>query len=150
MTIDYGFASTDDVKLDPVGLPIGEYHVRAAKEEQIDNFSETNPMPIRVTWKVLDGEHIGMERHTTFNVNNTNPVAANIARADIKKIAIATGRAVTSESPIQGRVLKVIVGYQKGSDQYTEIKKYMPADPAFLNAPVTAENPANGNDEIPF
>lgn len=139
MTIDYGFASTDDVKLDPVGLPIGEYHVLAVKEEQIDNFSETNPKPIRVTWKALDGEHIGKERFATYNVNNSNPTAANIARADIKKIAIATGRAVTADSPIQGRVLKVIVDYQKGSDQFTEVKKYLPADPAFLNAPVSTE-----------
>jgi ribosomal protein L24 len=150
MTIDYGFATTDEVKLDVMGLPIGEYHVHAIEEEQGENFSETNPAPVIVEWKVLDGEHKGKTGKVWYNVNHTNPITSNIARQTIKRIAEATGRAVTAQSPIKGRVLKVKVEAQKNDETRSEVKKYMPADDDFLNAPVAQPEAITKEAEIPF
>ena len=51
-----------------------------------------------------------------------------IAIENLKRIADATGRAVSGTSPIKGRVLRVLVGVQKNDADRTEIKKYLPAD----------------------
>lgn len=129
MTIDYGFATSDEVKFDPQGLPVGEYHVLAKEEEQGQKLSETNPFPVIVTYKVLDGDHKGREGKVWYNVNNASETTANIAKQAIKRIAEVTGRAVVpNTAPIKGRVFKVIVALQKGSDSQTNIVKYLPSE----------------------
>lgn len=128
MTVDYGFASTDNVEFDKIGGPVGEYTVRIAEEYVDEKISEKNPNPVVVLYEILDGEFKGKTFKNWYNVHNANPTTANIAKQSIKRIAEATGRAVTPTAPLHGRVFKVIVDEQKNDSSRTDIKKYLPAD----------------------
>lgn len=150
--MDYGFTTSDEVPNEVQGLSIGTYHVLAVDEVQGDAPSERNPFPVIVTWKELDSETPNRTSKVWYNVNHSSPQAANIARASVKKIADATGRPVSAMAPIKGRLCKVIVDLQKGSDSFTEIKKYLPADEGFSNAKPQAQPQAqpSSDDAAPF
>jgi acyl-coenzyme A synthetase/AMP-(fatty) acid ligase len=70
-------------------------------------------------------------------VNNASDTTANIAKQAIKRIAEVTGRAVVANTaPIKGRVFKIIVALQKGSDTQTNIVKYLPSELEEVKAPL--------------
>ena len=139
MTNDYyGFTSTDDVKYDAQGLPLGEHKVMIIGEEP-----DSKERGLVAEFEIVEGQHKGKRGKVwflttydkTFGVDPTNPKAiqtANIAKQALKRIADATGRAVTPTSPLKGRLLRVLVGVQKNDADRTEIKKYLPADKADL------------------
>lgn len=117
--IDYGF-NTDDVQLDSQGLPVGTYKAMITAEELNEKRA------LVVTYEVLDGEFKGKTGKVWYNINHENATTANIAKQAIKRIADATGKAVSPEAPLKNRVLTIEVGKQKKDDRYTEIKKYLP------------------------
>lgn len=124
--IDYGF-NTEEVEYDAPGLPVGT-HLVLIDDESIKKTPEktTNPQRLVVTFKAVEGEYKGKTHMENYNLWNTNQQAANIAKQTLKRIADATGREVSSDSPLKGRLLRIEIGMQKGSDKYTEIKKYLP------------------------
>jgi hypothetical protein len=61
-----------------------------------------------------------------FLTLHENPQTANIAKQNLKRIADATGRAVSPTAPLKGRVLTLEVAQQKKNPDYTEVKKYLP------------------------
>lgn len=127
MSIDYGFNS-EDVTLDTPGLPPGIYKVMIKSEEKKASKKDERNELLEVTYQAVEGDFKGKTIIQRYNIWNNNITASNIAKQEIKRIANATGRPVSPESPLRGRVLSIDVRYQKGSDQYTEIAKYYPED----------------------
>lgn len=136
MTIDYGFTSTDEVQYDKAGLPVGRHKVMITGEEVGETKKETNPKPLIVEFEVIEGEFKGRSGKVWYNIHNVDAQTANIAKQQIKRIADATGKAVSPSQPLKGRVLTIEVRQQKKDPNFTEIFKYLPADAT--------------DDEIPF
>lgn len=126
--LDYGF-TTDDVKLDAQGLPVGTYKAMVTSEEMNDKNA------LVVTYEVVSGEHKGRTGKVWYNINHENQTTANIARQSLKRIADATGIAVSNAAPLKNRVMTIEVGEQKKDSRYTEIKKYLPEDYINTKAP---------------
>ena len=118
----YGFESSEEVKITQ-GLPIGTYKIMALKEE-----ADPKGNGLIVEYEVVDGPNKGSRSRVWYNTLHENPQTANIAKASLKRIADATGKPISQSAPIKGRVFSVIVGQQKNNPDYTEIKKYLPAD----------------------
>jgi len=121
MTIDYGFESTDDVKYDKQGLPIGIYKVMIIGEE-----ADKDNRGVVVEYEVVSGSAKGKKGKQWLLTKHSNPDTANIAKQNIKRIADATAKAVTPSTPLKGRVLTIDVQEQKKNPDYTEIKRYLP------------------------
>lgn len=138
---NYGFASSDEVKYDIVGFPVGKYTVHA-----IDEKDETSG--IHVVYEILSGNDKGSTAKVYYNTLSDNEITAKIAKQDIKRIGEATGKPVTQEDPIQGRIFMVDVEANKKNPQYTNVKAYLPADgiPAYVKE--AAKSVAD--DSIPF
>lgn len=133
MTTDnlYGFTTSDEVKLDAQGLPIGTYKAVIASESPDEKDGVIRG--IILEWEILDGVNKGRSGKQWLLTLHSEPQTANIARQNIKRIAEATGSAVSAAAPLKGRVLTLEVGEQKKNPAYTEIKKYLPAD--YVKAP---------------
>ncbi len=76
--------------------------------------------------EILDGDHKGRKGKVWILTKHENPQTANIAKQTLKRIADATGKAVSPSAPLKGRVFRIDVAVQKKDDRYTEIKKYLP------------------------
>lgn len=124
MTNYYGFDTSDSIKLDAQGLPEGTYKARIAKEEE--DVKDGVLRGFTIEWEILEGDHKGKTAKTWYLTLHPEQQTANIAKQNIKRIAEATGRAVSPTSPLKGRVLTLVVGQQKKDPRYTEIKKYLP------------------------
>lgn len=129
----YGVATTDDVVLDRAGLPIGTYKVMVVSEEPAVKDGVTTG--VVVEYEILDGQFKGKKGKQWILTLHSNPQTSNIAKSSLKRIADATGRAISPSAPIKGRVLTLEVGLQKKDDRYTEVKKYLPEDYKVENAP---------------
>jgi len=121
MTIDYGFKSTDEVQYDSQGLPIGTYKAMIKSEE-----ADEKGRGLIAEFEVLEGNYKGKTGKVWYLTTHDNPQTANIAKQNIKRIADATGKPVSSASPLKGRVLTLEVRQQKKNPDYTEIFKYYP------------------------
>ena len=128
MSINYGFTSSDNVQYDKSGLPIGTHKVMIVGEEVGETKKETNPEPLIVEYEVLEGADKGRSGKVWYNVRNADAKTANIAQQQIKRIADATGKAVSPSAPLKGRVLTIQVRQQKNNPDYTEVCRYLPAD----------------------
>lgn len=128
---EYNF-DTSEVELETIGLPDGIHKVIIAKEEIVEN--EQNPTNLKrlvATFEVVEGELKGKYIKANYNLWNTGAKAQqtiSIAKQELKRIEIATGRPVNNENRLQGRLLRIEVGPQKGSPDYKEIKKYLPEE----------------------
>lgn len=115
----YGFESTDEVKYDKQGLPVGTYKAMIVGEE-----ADAKGRGVVVEYEVLEGEKKGKRGKVWYLTTHENPTTSNIAKQAIKRIADATGKAVTPSTPLKNRVLTVTVAEQKNDPDRTEIKKY--------------------------
>jgi len=126
--IDYGFTSTDDVKYDATGLPVGTYKAMIIAEEP-----DTKGRGVVVNYEVVSGEHKGKTGKVWYLTTHENPTTSNIAKQNIKRIADATGKSVSAQSPLKNRVLTITVAPQKNDPDRTEIKKYAPENAAVFD-----------------
>lgn len=124
MTIDYGFESTDEVKYDSQGLPVGTYKAMIVSEQPWEKGGKTTG--VVVEYEILSGEKKGQVRKYWYLTMHDNATTSNIAKQNIKRIADATGKAVSATAPLKGRVLTLTVAPQKNDPDRTEIKKYEP------------------------
>jgi hypothetical protein len=122
--INYGFESTDDVKYDKQGLPVGTHTVMIIGEEPFVKDGITQG--IIVEYEVVKGEYKGKKAKTWYLTTHASATTANIAKQNIKRIADATGKAVSGATPLKGRVFVVEVAEQKNDSDRTEIKRYFP------------------------
>jgi hypothetical protein len=122
----YGFTTSDEVKLDAQGLPVGIYKAMIASETPDEKEGVVRGLILE--YEILDGVNKGRTGKQWLLTLHTEQTTANIARQNIKRIAEATGSAVSQAAPLKGRVLTLEVGERKKNPAYTEIKKYHPAD----------------------
>lgn len=134
MTNYYGVETTDDVEYDKQGLPVGTYKAMIIGEEP-----DAKGRGVVAEYEVLEGAGKGKKGKVWYLTLHENVTTSNIAKQNLKRIAEATGRAVTAEAPLKGRVLTLVVGVQKNDESRTDIKKYLPEG-----------NVAETNDAPPF
>ena len=128
----YGFESTNDVEFDAQGLPVGIYKAMAIAEEP-----DAKGRGVIVEYEAVEGDNTGRTGKVWYLTKHESPQTANIAKQNLKRLAEATKREISASNPIKGRVVVLEVAKQKKNPDYTEIRKYHPAD---YVAP----------DEIPF
>lgn len=126
MSLDYGFETTDDLPKEVIGLPLGTYKVMAVNEEPATDKDTQEATGVIVEYEVVSGENKGVKKKVWYLTMHKNPQTANIAKANLKRLADATGKPISNTSPIVGRVFTATVGLQKNNDSYSEIKKYEP------------------------
>lgn len=129
----YGFDTTDEVKFDANGLPVGTYKAMAVSEEPF--IKENVRKGVIVEWECLEGAEKGRKGKVWYNTLHKNETTKKIAHQTLKRIAEASGAAITMSSPIKGRVLTLEVGPQKKNPDYTEVKKYHPENHTSQDAP---------------
>jgi len=117
----YGFDTTDNVKLDLQGLPLGIHKVMIVGEE-----ADPQDRGLIVEYEVVEGERKGKKSKVWYLTKHSNATTANIAKQEIKRIADATAKAVSPATPLKGRVLVVEVVTQKNDESRSQIKKYYP------------------------
>lgn len=120
---DYGFKTTDDVELDGFGLPAGTHKVMIVAEEVKETEKDTNPRYLSVSYEIVEGDLKGKQYFYGYNLWNKSLAAVKSAQRDMRRIADATGKPVSSESPLKGRVFNIIV---EKDGQYSQIKRYLP------------------------
>lgn len=136
MTNIYGFETTDDVKIDAPGLPVGTHKAMAVNEEEAKDKNTGKVTGVIVEWEVVSpGEYKGKRGKVWYNTLHENPQVANIAKQALKRIADASAKAITQSSPIKGRVVTLEVRAQKKDDRYTEVAKYLPENHAVSDTP---------------
>ncbi len=116
--IDYGFDTADVVD----GLPDGTYTVMVSKEEIKE--SQKGDKYLQVFFEVVEGDFKGQNVIQNYNIWHSNPQAANIAKAALKKIAQATNNEINQSNPMKGRVLNIEI-VQDGD--FKNVKKYSAA-----------------------
>ncbi len=138
---NYGFESSNNVKLDTFGFPVGKYAVYADCEAEVAS-------GVHILYKILSGEHKDAEASVYYNTLSENEITAKIAKQDLKRIADATGKPIDKDNMIQGRTFMVDVELNKKNPAYTNVKAYLPADgvPAYVKE--AAKDVAA--DQIPF
>lgn len=119
----YGFESTNEVEFDSAGLPVGTYKVMAVSEE-----ADEKGRGVIVEYEVVEGDFKGKRGKVWYLTKHESAQTANIAKQNLKRLAEATKREISSSNPIKGRVMVLTVAKQKKNPDYTEIKKYHPAD----------------------
>lgn len=128
MTNDiYGDFDSAKVEYDKPGLPVGIHKVMITKEERKSTKAGDNEF-LEVTFQAVEGEYKGKTTIGRYNLWNSNPKAANIAKQQLKKIGDSSGKPVSAENPLKGRVLCIEVRQQEDNSDYTEISKYYPED----------------------
>jgi len=130
MSNHYGFETTDDVQLDRQGLPVGIYKAMIIGEEP-----DTKGNGFVAEYEIVSGQFKGKKAKVWYNTLHANATTANIAKQSLKRIADATGKAVTPSTPLKGRVMTLDVQEQKKDPQYTEVKRYLPEN--HVEAPAT-------------
>lgn len=118
----YGVDSTDSVEYDKQGLPQGNSQLVMVVGEEPAKEDKGLIMEL----EILDGDHKGRKGKVWILTKHDNPQTANIAKQTLKRIADATGKAISPSAPLKGRVFRIDVAVQKKDDRYTEIKKYLP------------------------
>jgi len=131
----YGFETSDEIKIDQLGFPLGKYKV-LAKDEQ------GTATGLFVDFDIVTGEHKGTSAKVYYNTRSENEDVARIAAGDIRRIADATGKPVTPSTPIKGRAFVVEVIVNPKNERYTKVK-YLPE-----TTPVDDNSPAK--NDIPF
>ena len=121
--MDYGFESTEEVQYDKQGLPVGDNQLVMIIGEEED----PEGRGVIAEYEMLDGEHKGRKGKVWYLTKHpTSQQTANIAKQNLKRIADATGKAVSPSAPLKGRVFRIDVRVQKKDDRYTEIARYHP------------------------
>lgn len=119
----YGFDSSQ-YELETNQLPVGKYKVMITKEEVKDSQNPDNPKYLAVTYEIVEGELKGTAKQHTYNLFHKNQQTVNIARSDIKRIEIATGKPVNEASPLKNRVLVLNVTKNKKNPDFVDVKYF--------------------------
>ena len=141
-------AATVDPTPSRQSLPTGWYTAKIVNSEMKPT-SKGDGSYLALTLEVLDGPRPGAKLFTNLNLENTNPVAVEIAYKTLSSICHATGviKLAASEQlhgiPMAVRVLlKPAQGNYDESNDLKEFRKYGEAPQAPPNAPMVAQ--ANG------
>ena len=123
-------------------LPDGEYTVVMTKSETKENKSGKG-MHLSATLEVIEGEAAGRLIFINFNVQNQNPVAERIGRAELAACCKAVGKTNPADSEeLHDIPFKIKLGTDRKDPTQNQIKAYMPAEAAAKPAPAAAAKPA--------
>lgn len=114
---DYGFTSTDDIKIETNQFPLGKYKVYAKEQESVSS-------GVKVQYQIVTGANKGDLTTIWYNTKSDREDVKSIAGKEMRRIADATQTAIDSANPIKGRVFGVEVELSKKDDRYTVVKKY--------------------------
>jgi delta-aminolevulinic acid dehydratase/porphobilinogen synthase len=109
-----------------MGLPIGTAKYMATAEDA--SIKDGVTTGVIVTYECLEGINKGKSGKVWYSTLHPNPQTANISRQALKRLADATGKAISPSAPIKGRVVTLEVQLQKRDPKYTEIKRYLSPD----------------------
>lgn len=123
-------ASTVDPNPKFSALPSGWYTARIIATEQKPAKSNPANEYLQVTLEVLDGPHPGTKVFTNLNLQNTNPVAQEIAYKSLSQICHAVNiiKLATAEQ-LHGIPMAVKLMFKPEKDGYNasnEVKEYRP------------------------
>ncbi len=130
------------VALDP--FPAGWYNAHVTK-------TDLKPTPgkagkaagkrLEIEFTILDGDYKGRKVFDGFNLENANPVAAQIGNEQLSAVCHATGVfKVTDTAQLHGKPLQLKVGYEGEHDGYDARNNYKgckPLDGAANGGPTT-------------
>jgi hypothetical protein len=148
--MDYNF-NTDEVKYSEFGLPVGKHKVMITAEEFKNNPEKPeNPNMLVVTFQAVEGDFKGKTQIAYYNVNHSTPTTRAIARESVKLISDATGKPVSAQSPLKGRVLQIQIAPQPKNPDFNQITEYFTED-GTMRATKTKKGlvPVVDSNEIP-
>lgn len=108
MTNYYGVETTDDVEYDKQGLPVGTYKAMIIGEEP-----DAKGRGVVAEYEVLEGAGKGKKGKVWYLTLHENVTTSNIAKQNLKRIAEATGRAVTAEARLKVVCLRWLLAFRK-------------------------------------
>ena len=120
----YGY-DNEETEISGAGLETGTHKVMIKSEEQINNdLKPNNPNMLKVVFECVEGGSKGKLFTGYYNHHHKTEQTKNIARADLAKLALATGNIkVNEQQPYKGRVLQIALVPQSSSD-FMQIKDY--------------------------
>lgn len=117
-------------------LPPGEYAVIISQSEMKDNKSG-NGCHLSITLEVIEGDRQGRLLWHNFNVQNANPTAEKIGRAELAALCKAVGVLNPKDSnDLHDKPLVVKVGMDKKDPTRNDIKSFVCKDAVSTFAPV--------------
>lgn len=114
---NYGFTSSDEVKLSNTIFPIGVYKVHATDQVDVST-------GIKVTYDILTGKNKGDVVEIWYNTLSENETQANIAKVQFKRIGDIMGMPISESAPVKGRVFVVDVRINEKKPEYTNVHRY--------------------------
>ena len=130
-------------------IPAGRY-VAVINDSGMRPTKSGNGQYLQLEFEIIEGEHAGRRLWDRLNLENTNPEAVRIARADLSAICHAVNVLTPQDSvELHNIPLVIVVKCKKDQDDevVSEIKGYeahapaQPAEPAPAVAPAPASTP---------
>ena len=152
------FFDPDTVKDDEYEkIPDGHYRLMVDNSEY-KHLKSGKGRGLSLRFVVLDGPHKGRKLFANFNIEHENPVAANIGKAELKRLLAAIGHTdkIQYENDLHRIVAnKVVYGDVVTDGAYQNVKNFSnpnaqaaPSRPAAQAA--TQMYPASDLDKVPF
>jgi hypothetical protein len=130
-------------------IPAGRY-VAVINDSGMRPTKSGNGQYLQLEFEIIEGEHAGRRLWDRLNLENTNPEAVRIARADLSAICHAVNVLTPQDSvELHNIPLVIVVKCKRNQDDevVSEIKGYeahapaQPAEPAPAVAPAPASTP---------
>jgi len=119
---------------DFTALPAGDYQVVVTQSEMKEN-KNTQGSHLGATLEVIEGDFKGRLFFANFNVQNANPTAEKIGRAELASLCKAVGVTNPEDSQqLHDIPLLVTVGIDRKEPTRNVIKKYAALDGAATEA----------------
>lgn len=120
-------------------IPVGEYVVQIV-DSDIKPTKRGDGHRLEMTFEVMDGEYKGRKVWQSYNVDNPNPKAVEIAQREIRSIREATGQLGAMDSQefhYKPLVIRVDIEERDGYSPRNVIKAYKAVAGGQGNAPAT-------------
>jgi hypothetical protein len=101
-------------------IPAGRYNVIITDSEMVTTKAGDGEY-LKLTFKVLEGDHVGRLIWTNLNLDNPNPKAVEIAQRELSAICRAVDVMTPEDSTeLHGIPLSGMVKIRKGTDGYAD------------------------------
>jgi hypothetical protein len=139
-----GFNANDvEPAVEFAAIPAGKYVAVITHSEHKDTKAGDGAY-LELVFEIVEGEHKGRKVWARLNLENPNPVAVKIARAELSAICRAIG-VLTPKDSVELHNLPLLVTVKQKADQDGEIRNevrgYAKREAANLTKPQQAVNP---------
>lgn len=147
-------ADPNNVQGDFTPVPPGEYRVRIADSDMVENGAKTGHF-LKLELEILDGEHAGRKLIERLNIDNPNQQAVDIAQRTLNAICVAAGKLSISDSNELHDIPMIAVvkvdpakpymkdGVQQPGSPQNSVKTYKPVGAASAAKPTPAASNSN-------